>query len=73
MTDDDFTVPPPARRHVRSFLLRDVDGLLGAVDEAVQRAQARAPAGCHVSRESWVRQVLLREAARLAGGGRPRR
>ena len=69
---NDFAVPPSIRRRFKGFLLRDVDGLLQAVDEAVQRAQARAPAGAHVSREGWVRAVLLREAARLAGP-RPRR
>jgi hypothetical protein len=51
--------PPPIRRHPRAFLLRDLDGLLGALDEAVARAQARAPQGSDITREGWARQVLL--------------
>jgi hypothetical protein len=54
-------------------MMRDVDGLLGIIDAAVLRAQERAPPGRHNSREGWVRELVLREAARLAGGGRPRR
>jgi hypothetical protein len=68
--DDEF--PPIRRRTSRGFVLRDVDGLLGAVNAAVQRARAKAPLGVHVSRESWVRSVLLRECARVAGPRRPR-
>jgi hypothetical protein len=53
--------------------VRDVGGFLGALDAAVQRAQERAPAGRRITREGWVRALVLREATRLAGAGRARR